>query len=246
MVDNGNGLAILGNHELNALILNLKDKNGVPVIQSPRKGLLSVFKSHREFSLKEEEWQDYLTWMRNLPLFLELDNLRIVHACWSNEAINFLKENLTSGKLKRKVVKNLYKKPNDQISKYIWLITKGVYFTLPYDLRIRNNRGISPQSFRTRWWEDPRTKTFKQVSFESKYEMPDYTIPEQILPEYYIYDSNEPPLFFGHYCRQNGPFIIQPNICCIDSCVANHKILTAYRWDGESVLTEDKIVQVKV
>jgi len=245
MVENGNALAVLGNHELNALILNLKDKNGFPVIQSPRKGLLSVFKSQGEFANKAEEWQSYLKWMRTIPLFLEMDNLRIVHACWSGEAVKHLKENLPGGKLKRKDIKNLYKKPDDELTKNIWLLTKGVYFTLPKDIRIRNNKGISPQSFRTRWWENPQGKTFNHVSFESKYNLPEYTIPDQILPEFYLYDVTQPPLFFGHYCRQNGPILINSNLCCVDSCVANHKILTAYQWDGETTLSPEKIVKVK-
>ena len=37
--------------------------------------------------------------MQTLPLFLELDDFRVVHACWNSESIEFLNENTNSGAL---------------------------------------------------------------------------------------------------------------------------------------------------
>lgn len=246
MVENGNALAILGNHELNALIVDSKNKKDAPLVKNPPKNFLSVFKTLGEFSSKTDEWNSYMKWMRTLPLFIETEQLRFVHACWANDAITYLKENLPPGKIKRKVFRDLYKNPDSELSRNIWLVTKGVYFKMPGDMKIKNNKGVSPQSFRTRWWENPAGKTFQELSFESKYELPGYTVPEQILPDYYSYEENEPLLFFGHYCRGNGPFIIRSNICCLDSCVTGKKTLTAYRWQGEKELTEEHLVQAKL
>jgi len=245
MVENGNALAILGNHELNALIVHAKNKKGAPLVKSPRKNFLSVFKTMEEFSSKNEEWESHMKWLRSLPFFIETDGLRFVHACWSNDAIAYMKENLPSGKIKKKVIKALYKKPDSELSRNIWLVTKGVYFTMPGNLKIKNNKGVTPQSFRTRWWEKPAGKTFNELSFESKYSLPEYTVPEQLLPIYYPYEDSEPLLFFGHYCRGNGPVIVKSNLCCLDSCVTSKKVLTAYCWQGEKKLKEEHVVQVK-
>ncbi len=49
MVENGNALAILGNHELNAIIYDLKDKNGSPLVKQQRKYFLSLYKTINEF-----------------------------------------------------------------------------------------------------------------------------------------------------------------------------------------------------
>ena len=95
-----------------------------------------------------------------------------------------------------------------------------------------------------RWWEDPQGKTFEEMSFESKFVLPSYTIPEQIIPQDYPYPEDAPIVFFGHYCRFKGPHIIKSNICCVDSCVAGNKVLTAYRWNGEKVLDKQNLVQV--
>jgi len=240
MVESGNAFAILGNHELYLIIDHLRSRKTV----SPKKDI-SVIKTVNEFSEDPEEWNDHIKWLRSLPLFLELNGLRIVHACWSDEAVEFLKKNLPPGKIKKDVFRKLRKEPGSPLAKNIWLLTKGILFSMPGDLKIISNKGVSPRNFRIKWWEDPYDKTFGQLSFEAKYQLPEYTIPPQILPDSLPYGENDPPLFFGHYCRKDGPHIISHNLCCIDACIAGSKSLLAYRWDGETALTEDKICRVK-
>ncbi len=48
MVESGNADAILGNHELNAIIYHLKDKEGRSIISKPSKYFLSLFKTINE------------------------------------------------------------------------------------------------------------------------------------------------------------------------------------------------------
>ena len=245
MVENGNARAILGNHELYALIVDAGKKSNTQLIKTPKKNFTSVFKALGEFTSRKEEWDSHMKWMRTLPFFIETEDLRFVHACWSDSAIEYLKNVLPPGKIKRKVFRELYKHPDSELSKNIWLTTKGVYFKMPGDLKVKNNKGVIPQSFRTRWWQEPTGMTFRDLSFESKYELPEYSVPEQLLPKHYPYTPDKPPVFFGHYCRGNGPFLISSNICCIDSCVTGKKMLSAYRWEGEKELTENNLIQVK-
>ncbi len=240
MVENKNALAILGNHEVNIIINHLKNKDN-PL----NKNDITEIKTLNEFKNYPDEWNDHVKWLRTLPLFLELNGIRVVHACWSDQAIEFIKENLPSGKIKKEVFMKLEKYPGSPLARNIWLLTKGPQFKLPGDLKIINSKGVSPRSFRMRWWENPKGKTFKELSFENKYELPDYTIPPQITPEVLAYPENSPIVFFGHYCRSNGPHIISPNICCIDACITGSKSLLAYRWEGEKALSALKLVRVK-
>ncbi len=244
MVENGNALAILGNHEINAIIYDLKFKTGDPSTKSGNKNFYALFKTMNQFIANQEELVDHLKWMRTLPLFLDLGDIRIVHACWSQPAIDYIKENIAEGKIKKKIFREIYRNPKSEMGKSIWTLTKGIDFRLPGDLKIINNKGVSPRTFRMRWWEDPHEKTFEQMSFESKFSLPNYTIPKQIIPENYVYPKDEPIVFFGHYCRGNGPFIVKQNICCVDSCVNGTKKLTAYRWNGEKTLREENLIQV--
>ncbi len=245
MVESGNALAVLGNHEINVIIAYLKDKKGNPLVKPLLKNFISGLKTFNEFIDAPEEWQEHLRWLRTLPLFLELDGIRIVHACWSEKAINFMKNNLPQGKIKKEIFRKVYKNPESEWATNVWLLTKGMQFNMPGDLKIINNKGVSPRSFRIRWWENPMGKTFEEISFESKFHMPGYTIPKEILPESLPYPEEAPIVFFGHYCRGNGPHIIKPNICCLDTCIAGSKRLLAYRWNGERTLKPENLIKIK-
>ncbi|MFV0592834.1 MAG: metallophosphoesterase [Draconibacterium sp.] len=245
MVESGNAYAILGNHEINAIIYYLKDKEGALLVKKPNKYGLSMFKTINEFSIDTQEWKDHLNWMRTLPLFLDFGEIRIVHACWSDRAVKVAASFYEEGRIRKKTFRTIHKRPDAEITKSVWELTKGGVLKMPSDLHVVNNKGVAPRSFRIRWWEETSGMTFRNLSFESKYSMPNYTVPPQILPENEPYPEDAPIVFFGHYCRGRGPIVVKPNICCVDSCVTGSGVLTAYRWSGEKQLDIENIVQVK-
>ena len=240
MVENGHALTILGNHEINSIISHIKNKQSLFTRND-----ISELKTINAFRDTPDEWNDHIKWFRRLPLFLDLGGIRVVHACWSDEAVKYIKENIPPGKIKKEVFRSLSKNQDAPASDYIWQLTKGIRFKLPGDIKIKNNKGVSPRSYRMRWWEHPWGKTFEELSFESKFEMPHYTVPEQILPKNQPYPEDAPIVFFGHYCRHNGPHIIKPNVCCLDTCIMGSKTLLAYRWSGEPALLESNLIRVK-
>lgn len=245
MVERGSALAVLGNHEINAIIFHLKDKQGFQLVKKPSKYFLSLFKTINEYSNGSLTWKDDLKWMRSLPLYLDLGAIRVVHACWSDKAIEVANTIYEEGRIKKKTFRKIYKKPDSEETKSVWLLTKGVNMKMPADLRVVSNKGISPRSFRIRWWDRVQEITFKELSFESKYVLPKYTVPPEIIPATYPYPENAPIIFFGHYCRGNGTHLLKSNICCVDSCVSATGKLIAYRWEGEKVLKMNNLVQVE-
>ena len=245
MVENNKALAVLGNHELNAIIYGLKDNKGAPLIKRPGKHFLSLFKTINEFSDYPAEWKSHLKWMRTLPFALELGKIRVVHACWDESALKKINAKIIDGKVKKSTFRKVQLEPDSGIAKSFWQVTKGINMKIPSDIRIINNKGVWIRSFRLRWWEDAGGKTFEEMSFESKYSFPAYTIPEQIVPGTLPYSGDLPLLFFGHYCQSKGPNIIKPNICCVDSCVTGSHSLMAYRWDGEQKLKDENLIKVK-
>ncbi|WP_320112489.1 metallophosphoesterase [Draconibacterium orientale] len=244
MVENGNAYAVLGNHELNAIIYHLKDKQGRSIISKPSKYFLSLFKTINEYSAGSNELNEQLRWMRTLPLYLDLGEIRVVHACWCEDAIKVADSLYEDGRIRKRVFRKVYKKSGSEEAKSVWRLTKGVNLKLPPDIRVMNNKGVSPRSFRIRWWDNLDGKTFKEASFESKFAMPSYTIPPEIVPETFPYPDDAPIVFFGHYCRGGGPHIIKHNVCCVDSCVAGTKSLLAYRWSGEKELDMNNLVKL--
>lgn len=245
MVENGNALAIAGNHEINAIQHSLKAKIGDKKLTDlVRRNDMAHFKTLDEFSKFPDEWKSHLKWMRTLPFFIETENIRIVHACWADEAVEVIRQIIPPGKIKKRIYREIQNEPGSVLSKNINILTKGVDFVFPHDLKVMNNKGTYPRSFRLRWWEDPRDRTFEEMSFESKFELPAISIPKELTPSCFVYPDDAPLLFFGHYCRYDGPFVIKANLCCVDSCVAGSKVLTGYRWEGETSLDEGNLVQI--
>ena len=90
IVDSGNGLCILGNHELNLLRLSTKQGNGwfFPEAEDHdrKRGQFAACRR-----LPQSKRAALLAFMRGLPLALEREDLRIVHACWHSASIEALR-----------------------------------------------------------------------------------------------------------------------------------------------------------
>jgi hypothetical protein len=71
-------------------------------------------------------------------------------------------------------------------------------------------------------------------------------IPDVALPEEWkAHPYSGPPVLFGHYWFTGKPQVISPRFACLDYSVANGGPLVAYRWDGESELSSDKLAWLR-
>jgi hypothetical protein len=243
MVEAGSALAILGNHEYGSILYHIKDDNGTFMsrhIAGNRTQIQKTLTVYKDFN---EEWLDHLKWMRTLPFFLDLGEIRIAHAYWNDEEIARLKEYLPNGRMKKKFIRELHEKRPD-IAAIVYKLLKGLEFRCPKDLIIKCNKGLSRKAFLLKWWEDPTNKTFRQLYFGNKFVLPDYHFPKELEPSYAPYPTGLPIVFLGHYCLSGGNEIVQQNICCLDSCVHTTGKLSAYSWSGEKELIADNLVVV--
>ena len=241
MTENGTALAILGNHELNAIFYYLKNDLGKYYIRR-KKYRLSLDQTLKEFADRKDELKSHLQWMRSLPLFLDLGDIRVVHACWKDENIEILKNHFTEGRLKKNKLREIFE-DNTAVAKSVWETCKGVDFHLPKDLLVFDSSGRPHRAFRTKWWMNPEGLTFRGISLESRFKLPKYTIPKEIITPVEPYPEDAPIVFFGHYCLNSKSGIMGNNLCCVDSCVSRSRKLMAYRWSGEKVLDENHILK---
>ena len=52
-----------------------------------------------------------------------------------------------------------------------------------------------------------------------------------------------PPVFFGHYWLTDvNEVVLADNAACLDLSVAKGGELCGYRWDGEGVISRDRVV----
>ena len=97
MVDAGAALAVMGNHELNAIAWHTPDPR--------RPGQYSTVTRHAKWGEKNRKQhaaflaevednptlhRELIDWFLGLPLWLELPELRVVHACWHPAFIPWL------------------------------------------------------------------------------------------------------------------------------------------------------------
>jgi hypothetical protein len=241
MVEQGSAYAILGNHEMYAVLYYLRDIEGKYYKKRIPKYQLQINQTLDEFVLFKEELKSHLKWMRTLPMFLDFGKIRVVHACWDDDSIKLLKDKITGPKLTKTLLREIALNGTEFSDKF-WETCKGVDFQLPKDLLVFDDEGRPHRSFRIKWWESPEGKTFKDVSFESRFELPAYTIPHEIIQSRKPYPKNDPIIFFGHYCLKQCCGILADNLCCVDSCVTRTGKLLAYRWEGEQKLDKMNFV----
>ncbi|MFV0366031.1 MAG: metallophosphoesterase [Mangrovibacterium sp.] len=240
MVEAGAAYAILGNHEVYALLYSLRGKAGRRLSSKPAQHRLNLTSTLQEFADDKKEWKSHVEWLRTLPLFLELDGIRVVHAAWNDNAVDLMKQIAPTGRFSRKQLKE-FGKGNTAKGNAFWELCRGVDFYLPKDLLLFDSRGDSHSYFRRKWWDSGEDATFKSLSYDFRFDVPDYQIPKEIAVYRQAYPPDAPLVFFGHYCIRKSKNIIKPNLCCVDSCVRKTGKLVAYRWDGEKKLEKKHI-----
>ena len=84
MVRSGNALAVMGNHEFNALAYHTY-VNGRPLRAHTSKNTKQHQAFLNEFENDPVTKKEVLEFFEGLPIWLDLEGLRVVHACWDDE-----------------------------------------------------------------------------------------------------------------------------------------------------------------
>ncbi len=243
MVDAGNALAIMGNHEYNALAYHTADNQG-GWLRSHNKDHHAQHANTIEQIVDPhpEEWREWMNWFSTLPLFLDLGNLRVAHAGWDTKLTGHLKE---IHRLDEPTLKEMNRR-DSLLNEAKQVFLNGPELRLPKGHEIEDHAGVKRNTMRCRWWSSMKGKSYREAIFPSSEDAPDLLIPDQALEGLFAYSEEEVPLFFGHYALppNTTPEPLQRNVACLDYSIAHHGGLTAYRWDGEGELTQDKFVVI--
>jgi hypothetical protein len=244
MVDGGAALAVMGNHEYNALAFWTLDPTGGHLRPHRPHHILQHIETIREFSSTERfaEWLDYLAWFRTLPLFLELPGLRVVHACWDARYIAKLRTWLPDDRLTPDFLLAASRKGSDEMNA-VEITLKGHETDLPGDHHFFDKDGHRRTKMRTAWWRNPATATYHDYFLEPIEALAALQVDVAALPDTSYY-QDETPVFFGHYWLRGEPQLLTTHSVCLDYSVAKGGELVAYRWHGEQTLTPTGLVRV--
>ena len=243
MIETGAALSVMGNHEFNA-IAYFTPANDFGYL---RKRNDRTTKQHaaflREFENDRTAWTDVIEWFKSLPLWLELDEIRIIHACWDPKLILKIKEHQSGSALVGDDLLHKAMEPGTWQGMAIETLLKGKEIPLPNGVSFPDKEGTIRNHIRVRWWDNAKT-------FRGAYLGPENAlthIPKETISGDHVIDyrHDEKPVFLGHYWFTGRPKPLAPNIACVDYSVAKSGgKLVAYRWNGERVLVADNFVWV--
>jgi hypothetical protein len=235
LVEDGIALAIAGNHEVNALCYDQRDEEGgflkARTERNQKTHQATLDQIAKPFP---REWEDWLAWFRDLPLFLDLGDLRAVHASWDPAVIaSFSGIDVLSEKNLRRFGKD--KSPGKEL---LSQLINGPEAELPDGRKHRCADGAFRSAFRIRWWKKVEGQTCADLIFPRGSGIPQLV--PAYTPEVFDYDQDQPPVFFGHYAIiEKQPALQAANVACLDYGIGKGGFLAAYRWNGEQTLDEE-------
>jgi hypothetical protein len=233
MVLSGNALAVMGNHEYNAVCFHTPNLHSGGYYRKHNfKEIHQHYETLKQFKDFSSELKMFLDWFRHLPMFLELDSFKVVHAYWNDEHINWLKENykhdtigLNADFLHAVSVKE------SKAFKAVEETLKGPEQQLPEGQFMVDKDGTERRECRLKWWSVNKSKMGEAIMH-----CPDYLL-ENSMPEgsdLRIFQS-EKPVFFGHYWLHDNPIIENKSAICLDYSVAKGGKLVAARMEGDKL-----------
>jgi hypothetical protein len=257
MVDAGVALAVMGNHELNAIAWHTPDTrlpgSYLRTHDSPEWGEKNR-KQHALF-LAEVDGKpalhaEIIDWFLTLPLWLDLPDVQVVHACWNEPVMQWLAPQLYEDRcLTRALMVAATDEPEEaekdnatlSIFKAVEYLTKGIEVPLPDRHQFQDKDGQTRSRVRLRWWDQGAT-TYRTAAMMSEAERA--ALPDVPIPAHARVAPGAKPVFFGHYWLTGTPLLQTPRAACVDYSVGKGGPLVAYRFDGEPELAADHFVWI--
>jgi calcineurin-like phosphoesterase family protein len=241
MVQGGSAIALMGNHEFNAIGYHTRGSDGEPLRSHSKRHNKQHEATLAYFQLFPDEKDEILAWFLSLPLFIDLGDLRAVHATWDDQSIDALGQ---SRLLSKSVLVEAFTKGHP-IGEAVARLLKGRELPLPKGNSYVDKDGFERREIRTKWWlELTDHLTYREAAFPEASAPIDVRL--SLMSPLPGYPSNGPPVFCGHYWQAPDDVlrVLSPNVACLDYSVGRGGKLVAYRWSGERTLRSENFVAV--
>lgn len=235
MLDNGVAQAVMGNHEYNALAFatpDARDSNQYLRVHDAKNT-----SQHQAFldavGFGSELHQYWLKRFYELPLWLELNEACLVHACWDSQSMAVLKPLLTQdNKLTALALQKTSEKgtpPYEALER----VLKGVEASLPIGVHLIDKEGHRRKNVRVQWWQPTLSfQPIHQIARASKDDLIHIPI-DTLAGEIDFNLAHDKPIFVGHYWLKGTPELLSHQVVCVDYSAAKDGFLTAYQFDTE-------------
>jgi hypothetical protein len=253
MVDSGSAQIVMGNHEFNAIAYASPDPDHSD--EYLRRHNEKNDKQHRSFldQVTGDTRAAYLEWFTSFPLWLDLDGIRVVHACWHEPSMRVVEEALGSNRFTSVDQFVRATRSGDVLYDAIEVLLKGPEIGLtehglpPY----YDKDGHARDRARVAWWRADAT-TLRDLAvmdgnFKTEDGQPYPPLPELDAATTSFSYRGDVPVFYGHYWRKGIPasgLDFTERTACVDFSAVEGGDLVAYRWDAESEIRADHYFRV--
>ncbi|MDZ4851486.1 MAG: metallophosphoesterase [Pirellulaceae bacterium] len=252
MVESENALAVMGNHEFNALAFHTSVNDRAH--DSLRCRSIKNIRQHSAtlLQLTDSQLADSLEWFRILPMSAEIQGpngtmCRAVHACWDDKQIQCIADAKANDPKFNDAFLAGATIEKSPLYNAVEIVLKGKELVLPGGKTFRDKEHHERNAIRAKWYAKPSFRTtYQDYALQSD----PIDCPIEIDPEecrkISAYPATASPVFVGHYwLKADRPEQLAPNVACLDYSVAKDGFLCGYRWDGEREIDDRKFVWCK-
>ena len=261
MVEAGTALITMGNHEFNAIAWATPHPTNGDFLR-PRLGEKGPknYAQHAEFlaavgadTRVHREWID---WFRTLPLWLDLDGLRVVHACWHRPSMDVLRPLTIRGDgswcLDDAFMLQASTKGTPEYEALECLL-KGPEVALPDGLAYLDKGEHVRTEARIAWWRSDTSTFLRGALIPTGATTPEHQ-PFPVLPDVLVTEEDveiwpvpsyvdDVPVVVGHYWSKHDDRIVDDRMICVDlSAAEDLNPLAAYCWSGETTIDEANLI----
>jgi hypothetical protein len=233
MVDDGNAICLMGNHEYNAIGYATPREGGGHLRERTEKNGHQHAAFLAATGLDTPLHREMISWFKTLPIYLNVGRFRFAHACWDPKNVVILGD----GKAAYIDVDRVQDYFTEGQADYhaAEMVLKGPEAALPAGSTYFDNYGIERDRVRLAWWRrEARTlrdmAVVEDVSTEALENLP--------APQEWLGRCEGYLTFIGHYWLSGAPSLIADDVVCVDFSVAKDGVLTAYRLEPEDMRTE--------
>jgi hypothetical protein len=260
MVERRSAQIVMGNHELNALAYATPNPEVPGEFCRPHKP--SNRRQHQEFldQISATDREYYVRWFRSMPLWLDLGDFRVVHACWHEPSRLLIERELGGSSFQslEDQIRATRHRDKSDLFVAVEIMLKGPEtdlrtFGLPDFL---DKDGKARHETRLRWWVENSDKLADLAELpegtnavgNGPYPVIDSAL--QLDRSNIISVTGDTPVIYGHYWRKwdpadEGYLGWQPlygvdwteKTACVDFAAVKGGPLVAYQWN-----TGDKVI----
>jgi hypothetical protein len=247
----GTALAVMGNHEFNAIAMATcdPDRPGDYLRVHSEKNRRQTETTRAEFERHPDDARSILAWMKTLPLWRDAPEYRLVHADWDVTAQIAMGPHLDATGALTETGFILAARRGDAAYDAREILLNGIEASLPGGQSFINRDRESRKDVRLAWWragEEGLTWRTAAVAPPDVIErLPDTPLCQEARARLGVKDEDGRPVFFGHYWMTEPLAPQTSRHFCLDASVARSGgRLAALRYSAGQPLSSAELVYV--